>query len=211
MNRRYHYCFTLSLVLTLGWPGARPSRAEVPKPEMKLTVRVYNYAEVPAGTLAQGEEQATRVFSRAGVKLLWADCPISRKEIEKFTACPETAGPAVLTLKILPEFMAEGFRSPRQQFGITIQSHASFVFFHRVEELAKNAGLSIPVILALVIAHELGHLVLGEGNHSATGIMSEDLRLKEFRQAEEGAQLLFTPQQAQRMRARLQEKLLAKK
>ena len=107
--------------------------------------------------------------------------------------------------------MAAGYHRPPTQFGITVQPHASFVFFHRVLKLAQDKGLSVPAILSHVVSHELGHLLLGEGNHSDLGIMSEDLQLRKFRQAEKGELMTFTAEQARLMRAKLAEELVAEK
>ena len=51
------------------------------------------------------------------------------------------------------------------------------------------------------MAHELGHLVLGESSHSSEGIMTGTLRKKHFEQANKG-KLLFRAEEAQRMRVR---------
>ena len=211
MSGTFRGYFTVGLALTLGWLGVRASPAEELGPEVNVAVRVYNYAGVPVGTLAQAEEGAAGIFRQAGIGFFWVDCPLTKEEIGRFPACTTIRDPLAPTLKILPEAMATGLHAPPGQFGITIQPHGSFVFFHRVEELAKVTGIALRVILSHIMAHELGHLMLGEGNHSASGIMSVDLHLKEFRAAEMGTPLLFSPQQAQRMRARLHGEVLAKK
>ena len=40
-----------------------------------------------------------------------------------------------------------------------------------VEPIQQEAGPSAEAILGLVIAHELGHLLLGTNSHAARGIM----------------------------------------
>jgi hypothetical protein len=51
-------------------------------------------------------------------------------------------------------------------------------------------------ILGNAIAHEIGHLLLNNQSHSASGIMRGDWNLWDLRNASYGY-LLFTPQQAQ--------------
>jgi hypothetical protein len=168
-------------------------------------VRTYNYAAVPGHILIAGEQRAGEIFRRAGIELAWVDCPVSREELEKFPVCTQlTNDPRALTLNILPESMAAGYALPITNLGVTIQHHASFVFFYRVQLLSNVKGLSEPVVLGHIIAHELGHLLLGEGGHSDKGIMMDDLRVNYFRQAEKGSPLTFNPEQALRMRVRLQ-------
>jgi len=178
--------------------------AETADPGSKLAVRTYNYAAVSGHTLLHAEEHAMEIFGRAGIDLTWVDCPISPREVEKFPACTQMANdPQALTLKILPETMAARFGLPPSNRGVTFQGHAAFVFYQRVQELSNNKGLSEPVVLGHIIAHELGHLLLGAGAHSENGIMKEDLLVKDFRQAEKGTPLTFSSGQAQRMRSRL--------
>jgi hypothetical protein len=204
MGRTLRRCFALSFVLTLAWLGARPSRGEAQWSESKLAVRTYNYAAVRGHVLLNAEQHAAEIFRRAGIELAWVDCPVSPREVEKFPVCTQiTNDPRALTLKILPETMAARFGLPHSKRGVTFQGHASFVFYHRVQELSNNNGLSEPIVLGHIIAHELGHLLLGEGAHSENGIMKEDLRVKDFRQAEKGTPLTFSREEAQRMRSRL--------
>ena len=202
-------CLAFSFLLTLGW--LPPSWAETPEPQLKLGVRTYNYAAVSGDILLRAEQQSAEIFRRAGIELAWIECPVSPREVDKFPACTQKGiGSLAATLKILPESMAAGFALPLKNFGVTLQHHASFVFYDRVQ-LANRVGLSEPVVLGHIIAHELGHLLLGEGGHSDKGIMMEDLRVRDFRQAERGTPLTFSTEQAERMLARLRPELLAKK
>ena len=78
----------------------------------------------------------------------------------------------------------------------------AFIFFERVQGLCAVERLSPSVILGYVMAHELGHMVLGRRSHSPSGIMMEIILKDALAQAEQGL-LMFTPQQATKMRARL--------
>ena len=49
------------------------------------------------------------------------------------------------------------------------------IYADRTRELAK--GFELDVILGWVMAHELGHLLLGKGAHSAVGIMHTPWRV----------------------------------
>lgn len=178
----------------LSWCGAGQSEAN-----FKALVRTYDYAQTPGEIVVRGERMAAEIFRRAGIDLVWIDCPTSTNDLEKVAAC---AANTDLTVKILPEAMASKFGLPLSNLGVTVQRRASFVFYHRVRDLANNAGLSEAAILGSVMAHEFGHLLLGEGAHSDTGIMMADLDAKKFRDAEKGKLLNFSAEQARRMRAR---------
>jgi hypothetical protein len=193
------------------WQPAHTLRGAVPEPDGRLRVRVYNYAEVPPTTLALTEQIAGEIFLRTGTELLWVDCPVSEQEIERMLGCRSVPASMALTPKIVPEWMAIGFHRPSAQCGLTIQGHGSYVFFHRVQAFTQSADVSLAVILGYVVAHELGHLVLGAGSHSATGIMSENFHPKQSKRGESTAPLSFSPEQSERIRTRPREQTLARK
>ena len=193
--------WSLALIFgsTLGWCGAGLPRARESEVPLKAIVRTFNYAEAPGEVLAGGERMAGEIFRHAGIELVWIDCPVSPNDLDNFAACAKLTD---LTVKILPETMASGFRTPPSQLGVTIDQHASYAFYPRVRDLAWNTDLSESAILGTVMAHEFGHLLLGQGSHSDKGIMMADLCVKNFREAEKGKPLTFSAAQAQRMRAR---------
>jgi hypothetical protein len=67
---------------------------------------------------------------------------------------------------------------------------------------SSGASLSDAEILGHVIAHEVGHLLLGTNSHSAVGVMRARWDREELEQASRGS-LRFTPAQAAMMRGRL--------
>jgi hypothetical protein len=76
------------------------------------------------------------------------------------------------------------------------------VFAQRVQE-ATFFRAPQGVILGHVIAHELGHLLLGEARHSAgDGIMHIPWKAKELQRVEQGV-MFFLPQQAEKLRAKV--------
>jgi hypothetical protein len=83
-----------------------------------------------------------------------------------------------------------------------IGCHAD-VFYAGVEPIQQQAGLTAEAILGLVIAHELGHLLLGTNSHAAQGIMRANWKRQDLSLAGKGM-LGFTEDQAQKMRGRLE-------
>jgi hypothetical protein len=69
------------------------------------------------------------------------------------------------------------------------------VFYHRVEELAREVQSFEFQILGNIMAHEIGHLLLASAGHSPTGIMKAKWSREELQPSSVGF-LLFTPQQA---------------
>ena len=162
----------------------------------RLTVRVYNYARVRPSTLLQGEREAAAIFRQAGVETDWINCRIPGVPGE--SSCRTPFGAADLQLRIVPAWMAErlGLRGAILGFALgSQQGYGGFVasvFYNRVETLAAEGGFPESHLLALVSAHELGHLLLPSAGHAAKGIMRgqwsyDDLRL------DRSGYLLFGP------------------
>ena len=76
------------------------------------------------------------------------------------------------------------------------------VLYDQVKQLSADAHISQATLLGHVMAHEIGHVLLGENSHSSSGIMIKVFRRQELHRAETG-KLLFTERQAARMRARI--------
>jgi hypothetical protein len=167
----------------------------------KINVRVYNYAHVTQKVLAGAEQEATIIFRQARLEMVWLDCPLSMAEFEKYPDCQQPSGRVNLALRILPRAMAESEPSSNDTLGYALPGSAGApgrianVFYHRVEELARKAqGLEYQ-ILGNIMAHEIGHLLLGSTGHSPTGIMKAKWSREELQPSSVGS-LVFTPQQA---------------
>ena len=97
--------------------------------------------------------------------------------------------------------MAEKLPVNKAMTGLTFQGTAdqpgrvTNVFYHRVEELAKSKTCSKGEILGHAAAHELGHLLLGNLDHTSTGLMKARLGHKDLQTAAKG-DLLFTEGEA---------------
>src|SRR6266849_4437613 len=104
--------------------------------------------------------------------------------------------------------MAERLRQAEDSFGFALYpDDGSFamvanVFAHDAEQLANRRGMRQGVILGHLVAHELGHLLLGAGSHSASGIMHVPWHLKELELIALGL-MVFMPQEAKRMRTNI--------
>jgi hypothetical protein len=71
------------------------------------------------------------------------------------------------------------------------QPQPGMCFYDRVEQRTENAELRA-TLLGDLMAHELGHLLLGPRSHSPRGIMCAIWGTQELRNAAQGA-LLFEP------------------
>jgi hypothetical protein len=73
------------------------------------------------------------------------------------------------------------------------------IFLKQVRNFSREHRVDVGVLLAYVIAHELGHLLLPGTPHSATGLMRADWDKAIVHEAADGS-LSFTEAQAHRIR-----------
>lgn len=158
----------------------------------QIRVLVYNMANIQVATLAQAESQASRIFNQARIYPLWVECP-----------CDNGPGPADLMLRIIPKL----FGTTRAKVSKEAMGYApvstdggvlATVFFDRVEEVTK--GGPVAPVLGNVMAHELGHLLLGQNAHTLQGIMRANWSRGFMKLAQRGL-LNFSPEQAEVIRS----------
>jgi hypothetical protein len=75
------------------------------------------------------------------------------------------------------------------------------VYYHEIKKFAEIMRCDAALVLAVAMAHEIGHLLLGTV-HSRTGIMSAGLTPVNLELAKRGS-LIFTPDQARVIRAKI--------
>jgi len=179
------------------------------EPGLRINVSVRSYVDVPRRTLVLAEEETSRIFRKAGVELAWVHCPTTHGEEERYPACQPPFDVGAVGLRILTSSMAARVRSSREEVGLAVRSAQAgsaadaWLFYERVERLAESEVASRDQILGYIIAHEIGHLLLGPDSHSPKGIMRANWDRKYLEEASRG-QLLFTRDQARLIRAEVQ-------
>ena len=217
MKKYFTQCTVLSFSLLLGAPGfSRAATHEPAGTAPEITVRLYNYAAVPEQRLARAQGHAATVFARASLEPKWLDCRLSSAEPIKDAACEKPLRPTDVVLRILPRKMAArlgvdhaicGFALPAKNLGFGIAT----IFYQRVDKLVSQGSFSVEgdsaraLILGHIIAHEIGHLLLGKGSHASRGLMSFPWKKKELKDAAWGG-LVFTRGQTRRIRDELIER-----
>ena len=165
-----------------------------------LEIYVYNQAQVPQAVLVRAERRVTLILRDSGVQPEWLDCTLA----DRPSPCSGAASPGSLavqivhgTTKMRDEIFGAAFLG---EDGIGRQTD---VFYDRLNELHRDWSIELPELLGNVMAHEIGHLLLGFHAHSLTGIMRPVWSSSELWQAQRGA-LLFSPQQSKLIRQRLE-------
>ena len=191
---------SLSLVvLRLVWTF--PKSASAAESAATTTVLVYNNAHVSPGILSAAEHEAGRILDRAGVGIIWVECPTGLATAGAERPCSPTLKSTDIMLRVLPLPAQHNLRA--DVFGFAISSNLASVYYDSAVRLAveeEYVEFDARSILGCVIAHELGHLFLGSNSHSSAGIMRSPWGQKQVQQALMGT-LLFTAEQAKVMRA----------
>jgi hypothetical protein len=178
-------------------PVTEPSRPN-------LSVSVHDYANVPTELLAAAEGEAYRIFHQAGVKTVWLNCSPKLEKIQP-AGC-YTVDSSHLVLKVLRHAISAQVRDRVDVLGIATLDEKGvgfygYVFYDRVQQLAEERKLK-HTLLGNVLAHEIGHLMLGSTSHSISGIMSGRWSGEGLRRVSEGT-MSFTPQESRVMQGRL--------
>jgi hypothetical protein len=160
-----------------------------------LVVQLLNPSGAPAAIVRQAQEDVTRVYADIDVPIEWST--------ESLTAADQ---PATIRLILLPYETGDLRRSERQVMGAAIRtsegSAIAYVFYRRVQAEADRYQVSIGSVLACAIAHELGHLLMPDAAHAASGLMRAGWSRDDFNRADQG-QLRFLPGDIARIRAGL--------
>jgi hypothetical protein len=207
MNREFKRHFAVGCLLAAVWTAGRPLNGETLDDAPRFTVWLYNYAEVDSLQLRKGIRAASEVFHGAGIQLVWVEYSVARLDVRKNGACGQFDGTPWAQLMVLPREMAQRLELDHGAFGVAIGRIAS-VFFHRVQELSGQMGIPESLVLGHIMAHELGHVLLGPGGHSPEGVMKTDLNRADFRLVLHG-RLGFSSAQAARMQAHLRQPTVA--
>jgi len=199
MNRSFKGFVLLAALLTFAPQALPQGRSEnhdgLPP---RINVRVHNYAQVSTEILTQAEVEAAEILGKAGIEIAWTNCDPTQKDLGDAAECNQFLGPTNLAVRILPYFGALP-GTDKKTMGFALGNLAS-VSVRRVSEEAAEFGIQPYEVLGPAIAHELGHILLGQKGHSPTGIMRARLRREDYERAPRGA-FNFTAEQAKQIRA----------
>lgn len=165
-----------------------------PKPDLAITVLVFNFRHVQSTTLAKAEDESGRILAGAGVHVTWRDCPTGNEPCQKGQG-------RVFFLAIKAGPVQNEFLDTVSGYAL-LPDHLAVVHYDYLPRIPgnKRGSNETAMILGCVITHELGHLLLGEREHSIAGIMQAHWGVAQIQSALE-SQLSFLPEEAVLMRA----------
>ncbi len=144
--------------------------------QVTIVLHVNNYAALSSEILDVAMARVAMVYERIGARVVWVDDQGSVKRLED--------GQLHLTVLLLSRVMAEKKISATGiEEGVLGQAHLpsgrASIFCERIAA-TPGAPQNLAIPLGDVIAHEVGHLMLGANSHSSSGIMRPNVNVREL-------------------------------
>ena len=138
--------------------------------------------------------EASRVFEAVGIRLVWVSGSMPQ-------------APRYLVIRVVSKPMSRMSRNPGV-LGTAASSNGNgatiaTLYYGRIASQCGRFGVDAPLLLGHVMAHEMGHLLLPAGGHTAAGLMKAGWDMHQSVLASAG-KLTFAPNQASLIRAHLQ-------
>ena len=178
-----------------------------------ISVNVSRPVHIKVG----GISVATGIFKKAGVESQWVYPALPSEDKQSNSIYKGPFPLSHIQLTILPGLISNRLGAhnlPDDVMGLAPGSGPErqwvYAFYDRVEAFAvkhiTDTHADAAQILGHVIAHEIGHLLLNDQTHSATGIMRGPWNLWDVQNASYG-HLLFTTRQAEAIKAEVSRRL----
>lgn len=170
-----------------------PAASQAQPVRPTLLVMLQNDANVESDLAAKAQSEVARLFDLIAVDLVWV------------TEVP----PAGIRLRVVSVTMWEPpDKIPASVLGYTQvapgkRGTRAYVFWSRVERASLGFTASLDKVLAVAIAHEIGHMLLPDGKHAKSGLMAAPWDPSHFRSASAGL-LLFSEACAEAIRRELE-------
>jgi hypothetical protein len=152
------------------------ARAESP---FALTVRVYNAAGFPAADIETALGAAEPILRDTAVDVTFRRCGMASVTAAPVDHCEDSLKPHEVVVRIIDAPKVSASLDPTA-FGLTYvvaetnRGWLATVFADRVLTTAARIHMDAGTLAGLVLAHEVGHLLLGQGYHGEAGVMRAD-------------------------------------
>jgi hypothetical protein len=179
-------CLVASLLAPAGASGA----GQAGNPQVLVVFQ--NVARAPARMVEEAQAEVSRLFKDIGVEIVWAaEMPVDYRNVRMLALTHLEPSPNAVSGAVLgfTQTIPEG-RGTR-----------AYVFFSRLIRMAHKFSVMTDKLLAVAMAHELGHTLLPDASHAATGIMRAPWDYFDLRAASKG-ELHFSKDSAVLIRQR---------
>lgn len=156
--------------------GIVPARAESP---LALTVRVYNAGGLATADIEMALDAAEPILRDTAIDVTFRRCGMAFVPAVPVDHCEDTLKSHEVVVRIIDAPKASTSLDPTA-FGLTYvvaetnRGWLATVFADRVRTTAARIHMGAGTLAGLVLAHEVGHLLLGQGYHGEAGLMRAD-------------------------------------
>jgi len=167
---------------------------------LTVSAHVTDYANVPREELAGAQAHATAAYRAAGLALTWSSTPW-RPEPSRSTDSNWIDVRVVILSRDMTDKLCRERRFSDEVLGHALSAatgasgRIAYILYHRITRLAASHN-TVQQGLGHVMAHEIGHLLLGVSRHADEGLMREEWR------PWDGRVHTFTRRQEQEIRRR---------
>ena len=142
-----------------------------------LAVRLYNTSGISAAELRSARTTAESILGDAGFEVTFRHCGGAVMPQQPLDRCDEPLKQAEIVVRIInaPAFNAS-LRA--DAYGVayivreTNRGWLATLFSDRIDGAAARVSIDSGTLLGRVMAHEIGHLLLGVDYHSEAGLMT---------------------------------------
>ena len=152
----------VTVLVAVGLAGVAPAAFgdEPEVPAMRILIRSH-VGVVPPDVLVRAQSETTRIYAALGVRLVWNDSGASLPRLAMLVV----SNPVLASGKRRPEALGA---APAADLGT---GRLAYAFYARIGASAQRYRTDVAKVLAVVMAHELGHLLLAREAHRSSGIM----------------------------------------
>ena len=167
-----------SVVLTLTALTCLPAVAAAQPVLASVPVMLQNEANAPSDLVERARREVARLFSLIDLDIDWVtevpDPGIRLRVVSITTWEPPENN------RVQPSVLGYTQTAPEKR------GTRGYVFWRRVERASLAFTASLDKLLAVAIAHELGHMLLSNGKHAKRGLMGSPWDASHFRSASAG-------------------------
>ena len=136
-----------------------------------VRLRIFNDAPVDSDTLDRALKRVTAIYAQIRVRLRWTTTdPLTHDGMPLFDIVLTNSAPVQAETTHSIARAVDGVAG-----SASISTHRAHAFYGRIRNAAVAHKLFKQNVLADVVAHELGHLLLAPTAHSLWGVMRFDL------------------------------------
>jgi hypothetical protein len=203
---RYRLATVVAFLGAANFTTVEPAFAIPADPNLTMRIRVDNYTQASASTVDRAEREAGRILGTAGLQVAWLNCLERIVNGIAEDPCRQPLEATDLMLRIRATPAQNMFHETI--FGFAVHPILATIYYdyalRRVQE--EGAEFEVSTLMGGLIAHEIGHLLLGPNSHAKSGMMQSRWERKQVRQAMTGA-LSFTPQQSKTIVTRWRDRM----